>query len=81
MEKKEVLKICGEIKKEKYSLLSKTKIDELDLQEIATVLQSDEQFNIGNLFNIILHNQINEHCDWNIGSILQHFDYNLISTN
>ena len=54
------------------------KIDELDLQEIATVLQSDEQFNIGNLFNIILHNQINEHCDWNIGSILQHFDYNLI---
>lgn len=37
-----------------------------------------ENFDVSVLINIILHNNINENCDWNIGSILQHFDYNEI---
>ena len=78
MNDKEITTICDEIKREKYNLLSKKKIDESDLLKIATLLKKDGNFDVSSIINIILHNNINENCDWNIGSILQHFDYNSI---
>lgn len=76
MEEKIVIRICDEIKKSRNTLLSKEKINENDLLIIAKELQKDSNFDVMFLINIILHNNINENCDWNIGSILQHFDYN-----
>ena len=58
--------------------MSQEKIDELGLSRIAETLRKDESFDVSSLVNIILHNTVNENCDWNIGSILQHFDYNEI---
>lgn len=55
----------------------KKKISETDLLTIAEKLKAVD-FNVSVLINIILLNNINENCDWNIGSLLQHFDYNEI---
>ena len=73
-----MLKIVNDLKKGKYRQLTTEKISENDLLEIATVLKKDKTYNVSELIDIILKNSINEHCDWNIGSLLQHFDYNEI---
>lgn len=78
MEKEKMLKIVNDLKKGKYRQLTTEKISENDLLEIATVLKKDKTYNVSELIDIILKNSINEHCDWNIGSLLQHFDYNEI---
>lgn len=78
MEKSKLIRIKDEIKKGKYGQLEKAKISEADLLELATLLQADNNFEISDLINIIINNNIHENCDWNIGSILQHFDYNNI---
>lgn len=75
MEQIKTKKIIADLKKEKYKELSFKKISESDLLEIATILKKDENYNVSQLIDIILKNNINEHCDWNIGSLLQHFDY------
>ena len=46
------------------------------LLDIATQSILSKDFEVIDLINIILKNNVNENCDWNIGSILQHFDYN-----
>ena len=46
--------------------------------DISKRLREDPRFDVSELINIILLNNVNENCDWNIGSILQHFDYNSI---
>lgn len=78
MEHEKKLKIVNDLKKGKYKLLTTEKISENDLLEIASLLKKDENYNVSELMDIILKNNINEHCDWNIGSLLQHFDYNEI---
>ena len=77
MKNEEMLKIINDLKLGRYKSISKTKISETDLLNIAEKLKG-EHFDISILINIILLNNINENCDWNIGSILQHFDYNKI---
>lgn len=74
----EYSKIAKDLKQGKYRTISKEKISELDLLNISEILKSDKDFNVGTLINIILLNNINENCDWNIGSLLQHFNYNEI---
>lgn len=74
----EYSKIAKDLKQGKYRTISKEKISELDLLNISKILKSDKEFNVGTLINIILLNNINENCDWNIGSLLQHFNYNEI---
>lgn len=59
----------------KYKCLSNEKISENDLYEIASYLKEDSNYTVEDLIKIILNNTINENCDWNIGSLLQHFDY------
>ena len=75
MENSDIQKLVIEIKNRKIKLLQKEKISEVDLQHIAYILKSDD-FDVRLLINMILNYQINENCDWNIGSLLQHFDYN-----
>ncbi len=75
MEQEKIFKIVSDLKQEKYKQLTTSKISENDLLEIATLLKKDEDYNVNELINIILKNRINENCDWNIGSLLQHFDY------
>ena len=77
MKNEEMLKIINDLKLGRHKSISKTKISETDLLNIAERLK-EEHFDISILINIILLNNINENCDWNIGSILQHFDYNKI---
>ena len=48
------------------------------LQMIASYLKEDETTNLDNLLSFYTNNQVNFNCDWNIGSIIQHFDYNKI---
>ena len=76
MEKEELNKIVKDLKQGKFKLISNTKISEKDLYAIAEELKKDTNFCVDKLINIILLNNINEDCDWNIGSILQHFNYN-----
>ena len=76
MEKEELNKIVKDLKQRKFKLISNAKISEKDLYAIAEELKKDSNFCVDELINIILLNSINENCDWNIGSILQHFDYN-----
>lgn len=66
------------MKKGKYRQLTTEKISENDLLSIAILLKKDNNYNVSELMDIILKNNINENCDWNIGSLLQHFDYNEI---
>lgn len=76
MEKEELNKIVKDLKQRKFKLISNAKISEKDLYAIAEELKKDSNFCVDELINIILLNSINENCDWNIGSILQHFNYN-----
>lgn len=78
MEDKEIQKIVDDLKIGKFKKISREKISEVDLLSISEKLKEDQKFDINELINIILLNNINENCDWNIGSILQHFDYNSI---
>lgn len=78
MEEKEIRKIANDLKQGKFRVISQEKISENDLFKISKVLKEDDSFNVSTLINIILLNNINESCDWNIGSLLQHFDYNSI---
>lgn len=78
MNEKEIKKIVDELKIGKFKQISKEKISEINLQIISEKLKEEQNFDINELINIILLNNINENCDWNIGSILQHFDYNSI---
>lgn len=78
MEKEEIKKIVKDLRNGRFKLISKEKISEIDLLEISERLKDDSNFDIRQLIDIILLNNINENCDWNIGSILQHFDYNNI---
>lgn len=75
MEKKDILKITEEIRKGNHKVLETEKISEKDLLEIANILKATDEFEVDDLFSLILNNEINENCDWNIGSIVQHFDY------
>lgn len=77
MKNEEILKIVNDLKSGRYKSISKEKISETDLLTIAEKLKTVD-FNVSVLINIILLNNINENCDWNIGSLLQHFDYNEI---
>lgn len=74
MESNELLKIIKDLKVGNAKSISKGKIAELDLLFIAKKLIEDG-FDVNILINIMLSNQINENCDWNIGSLLQHFNY------
>lgn len=76
MEKNTVQQVIDELKIGKYNLLSKEKMQENVLLDIATQSILSKDFEVIDLINIILKNNVNENCDWNIGSILQHFDYN-----
>ena len=76
MNEKQIVEITSEILKGKTNALDKEKISELDLKKISEELKKIPQFEVSCLINIILHNKIGENCDWNIGSLLQHFDYN-----
>lgn len=76
MEKEDLSKIVKDLKQRKFKLISNAKISEKDLYTIAEELKKDSNFCVDELINIILLNSINEDCDWNIGSILQHFNYN-----
>ncbi|MBR2677907.1 MAG: methyltransferase domain-containing protein [Bacilli bacterium] len=75
MEKAQLTKVINDLKKDRFKSITKDKISELDLLYIANKLKDDE-YDVSRLINIILSNTINENCDWNIGSLLQHFDYN-----
>ena len=77
MKNEEILKIVNDLKSGRYKSISKEKISETDLLTIAEKLKTVD-FYVSVLINIILLNNINENCDWNIGSLLQHFDYNEI---
>lgn len=78
MEKEEIKRIVNDLKIGKFKLISSEKISENDLLDISKRLREDPRFDVSELINIILLNNVNENCDWNIGSILQHFDYNSI---
>lgn len=77
MNSEKVQKIVNDLKLGRYESISKEKISETYLLNIAEKLKN-ENFDLSILNNIILLNNINENCDWNIGSLLQHFDYNEI---
>ena len=77
MEKDKLNKIVSDLKEGRYKSISKNKISEADLLEIANKLKASN-YDVTKLLYIILFNRINENCDWNIGSLLQHFDYNEI---
>lgn len=76
MEKEELKSIVEELKKGKFELISKEKISEKDLFDISENLKTDLKFGVEDIIDIILKNNVNEDCDWNIGSILQHFNFN-----
>lgn len=76
MEKNKLNKIIKGIKSKNYRLLTLEKIDERDLLEISDKLKEDDNFNVSILIDAYMTSIMNENCDWNIGSILQHFDYN-----
>lgn len=78
MEKNEMAKIVNELLKGKFKLISQKKISESDLLNISALLKNEKDFTPQILLDIILLNKINEDCDWNIGSLLQHFNYNEI---
>lgn len=69
MNEKEIKKIVDELKFGKFKQISKEKISESNLQIISEKLKEEENFDINELISIILLNNINENCDWNIGSI------------
>lgn len=73
----EYAKIVEEIKNNKTKKLEVEKISEADLLNIANILKL-ENFNVRILINMILYHPINENGDWNVGSLLQHFNYNEI---
>lgn len=70
-------KIVNELKRGQTNQISSQKISEQDLLEIASILKADN-VDVSILIDIILSNKINDECDWNIGSLLQHFDYTSI---
>lgn len=76
MEKNDIIKIVEELLRGKFRLISQKKLLEFDLLNIALLLKKENGFTVRTLFDIILLNKINEDCDWNIGSLLQHFNYN-----
>lgn len=78
MRKEEIQRIINDLKVGRFKQISKEKISELDLLNISEGLKAEPGFDVSVLIDIILLNNINENCDWNIGSILQHFDYNNI---
>ena len=78
MEEKEILSIVKSIKNKKFDCLSNKLIAEKDLLLIANNLKDNEEKNLDNLLSNFTNNQVNFNCDWNIGSIIQHFDYNKI---
>lgn len=77
MDNEKNIMVVHDIMKNRIKALSKEKISEADLLNIATILKSKE-YDVSDLINLILMHEINEECDWNIGSLLQHFDYNKI---
>ncbi|MBQ1496486.1 MAG: methyltransferase domain-containing protein [Bacilli bacterium] len=74
----DLVRVSNDILKGKTKSLEQERISENNLLAISEFLKRNPQFEVSNLVNIILHNEINEVCDWNIGSLLQHFDYNEI---
>ncbi len=78
MDNEKKLKIVESIKKGSNILLEEYKISESDLLDISNILLQDSNFEVKELIDIILNNPIGENCDWNIGSLLQHFDYSEI---
>lgn len=76
MKQEEIMNIVNELKVGKFKSISREKISESDLSNISEKLKEEKSFSVDTLINIILLNNINENCDWNIGSILQHFNYN-----
>ena len=78
MEREVVQRIVNDLRNHKFKLLTKEKISETILLYVAEELKKNSSFDVNDLINIILLNNVNENCDWNIGSILQHFDYGSI---
>ena len=58
MEDIKLERIASEILKEKTTLLGKTKINEQDLLKLAEYLKQLPQFEVRNLFDIIIHNEL-----------------------
>ncbi len=77
MKEEKLIAIVEELKRGNYKSISNEKISENDLLAIATSLK-ESNYDVSILISIILTNNISEDCDWNIGSLLQHFDYNEI---
>ena len=67
-------KVALEIENNDLSSFYEDKISEKDLLTIATKLKKNELENIKILFDHIIENNVNENCDWNIGSTIQHFN-------
>ena len=78
MEEKDILSIVKKLKNKKIECISKDLIPEKDLLLIANHLKNDEEKTLDDLLAIYTNHQVNFNCDWNIGSIIQHFDYNKI---
>ena len=62
-------KLFNEILNEKIEILSEKRYDEKTLKATAEYLKAEESINIERLLNLIINNNINQTCDWNIGSI------------
>ena len=74
MNKKDLNKICNSLGKGNFSVLSKDIFSELDLREIAEMMQNRAK-NSGFVFDLINSIPIQgREYDWNAGSIIQHFD-------
>ncbi len=73
-------RILSAIEKSDLSLLSERQFSEKSLAYIARRLQENELRYIELFFNYLTNYQFSEAADWNIGSILQHFNpENIIS--
>ena len=75
MVKVDSLKVAKDLENGDFSCISIDKISEHELLEIAEILKKDK-YDVKQLIGIIVSNTINESCDWNIGSLLQHFNFN-----
>ena len=69
-------KIAKEISIGNFKSIEDSKISEKDLLSIAKILKNNEINNIKTILNYMVENNISDSCDWNIGSIIQHFNIN-----
>ena len=78
MNEKSAEEIVKELNVNNYQSFSEKKLSEEILSEVAAVFLEKEQAIVEKILDYMINNSINEECDWNIGSTIQHFSIGTI---